>query len=167
LLDSLRHNYRIVYDAGAHYPFDWFLMIPVVMFAIGLCVTFYLFRANGGTRSERLRRGFMVFWTSGAGLLTAGMLMDTHSKFIYYRDTLRCGRANIVEGVVTHFDPEPPEGHHEESFNVSGQHFHYSQYVLNSGFNQSRGAGGPMREGLQVRIAYIDGQILRLETAER
>ena len=166
-LDSLGHAYRIVYDAGVHFPFEWVLLIPVAMFGIGLGASIYLSRQAGTSRSGRLRRGFMVLWTCGVGLLGIGVFIDTYNHFVYHRDSLRSGRVRVVEGVVSQFDPEPPEGHHDESFDVAGQHFSYSQYVLNSGFNHSRGAGGPIRDGLQVRITYLDGQILRLEIADR
>lgn len=166
-LNSLGHAYRVVYDAGAHFPFEWVLLIPFAMFAIGLGVSIHLHRQNGTSRSDGFRRGFIMIWTIGAGLLGIGLLIDTNNRFVYYRDSLSSGRVRVVEGVVSHFDPEPPEGHHYESFDVLDQHFSYSQYVLNAGFNHSRGAGGPIRDGLQVRIAYLDGQILRLEIADR
>lgn len=165
--DSLGHAYRVVYDAGSHFPFEWVLLIPVAMFAIGLGVSVYLRRQHGASRSDLFRRGFMMIWTVGAGLLGIGVFIDTNNRFVYYRDSLSSGRVSVVEGVVSHFDPEPPEGHHDESFDVSAQHFSYSHYVLSGGFNHSRGAGGPIRDGLQVRIAYLDGQILRLEIADR
>jgi hypothetical protein len=166
-LDSLGHNYRVVYDAGAHFPFEWVLLIPVFMFCVGLGGTIYYFRHGGANKGDKLRRWFFLAWTFGTGLLAVRLLGDSYNTFVYYRDSLRAGRVAVVEGIVTHFDPQPPEGHHDESFDVSGHHFSYSSYVMNAGFNHSKGAGGPMRDGLQVRIAYLDGKILRLEIADQ
>ena len=48
---------------------------------------------------------------------------------------------------------------------VDTAHFSYSKYEINSGFRRNVGQGGPMREGLFVRIANVDGEIARLEIA--
>lgn len=50
-----------------------------------------------------------------------------------------------------------------ESFNVNGVKFEYSDYVITPGFNNAASKGGPIKEGLPVRISYIDGTILKLE----
>jgi hypothetical protein len=36
---------------------------------------------------------------------------------------------------------------------------------VTQGFNDSQNHGGPMREGLRVRIADVNGEIARLEIA--
>lgn len=57
----------------------------------------------------------------------------------------------------------PYEGHQDECFRVKNEKFCYSDYVVQPGFHQSASHGGPIREGLPVRIAYSNGQILRLD----
>jgi hypothetical protein len=52
-LDTLGRTYRVVYDAGAHYPFEWVLMIPVAMFCIGR--TMHAWRLFIGAAEERGR----------------------------------------------------------------------------------------------------------------
>jgi hypothetical protein len=43
--------------------------------------------------------------------------------------------------------------------------FSYPDYTVTCGFNNTASRGGPIREGLQVRIHYVDQLILRLEVA--
>lgn len=50
-----------------------------------------------------------------------------------------------------------------ESFDVRGVKFWYSDNVVIAGFNQTAFYGGPIREGLLVKIWYWNGQILLLQ----
>jgi hypothetical protein len=52
-----------------------------------------------------------------------------------------------------------------ERFTVNGVEFSQSDYVVTCGFNDTASHGGPIREGLQVRIHYVDNAILKLEIA--
>jgi len=70
---------------------------------------------------------------------------------------------SLVEGVVTDFHPMPYEGHQDECFSVKEKRFCYSDYLITGGFHNSASHGGPIREGLPVRIAYSNGVILRLD----
>ena len=60
----------------------------------------------------------------------------------------------MVEGAVANFHPMPAAGHEDEHFTVQGVYFAYSDYSVTSGFNNTSSHGGPMREGLYVRIHY-------------
>lgn len=60
----------------------------------------------------------------------------------------------------------PYSGHARETFVVNGQYFSYSDYDLTQGFNQTQSHGGPIKEGLQVRITHVDGSIVKLEIAQ-
>src|ERR1700692_2310924 len=84
--------------------------------------------------------------------------MGTDWRSVYGR-----GGYSTVEGVVHDFKPMPYEGHQDECFWVENQKFCYSDYVVQPGFRQSASHGGPIREGLPVRIAYYEGEILRLD----
>jgi len=59
----------------------------------------------------------------------------------------------------------PYTGHQDETFTVNGVRFSYSDFGVTCGFNNSASHGGPIREGLQVRIHYVGNAILRLEVA--
>lgn len=86
--------------------------------------------------------------------------------FLEYRtcvEAYRNGNYAVVEGDVEDFRPMPFQGHQDECFSVHGERFCYSDYGIQPGFNWSASHGGPIRQGLPVRIAHYDGQILRLE----
>jgi hypothetical protein len=81
---------------------------------------------------------------------------------------LRKGEYSVVEGPVEYFHPMPYNGHAVERFTVHGVQFAYSDYISTPGFNKTASHGGPIKEGLWVRIAYFDPgdskyEILRLE----
>ena len=75
----------------------------------------------------------------------------------------------MAEGRVRSFVPGGIGGHPWESFAVSGTWFSYSDFFRDGGFNRTAAFGGPMRQGLQVRIYYLPShgrnKIVRLEIA--
>jgi hypothetical protein len=104
----------------------------------------------------RVFLAFAVFWTTTCFI----------STFIDYRravSAIRNNRAHMVEGVVRDFKPMPYTGHAMESFVVQGVRFEYSDYVITAGFNNTSSHGGPIREGLPVKIWYLGSEILRLD----
>jgi len=80
------------------------------------------------------------------------------------------GSYQVIEGAVTDFDPMPYEGHKPECFSVQDKRFCYSDYAIDPGFRNTASHGGPIRSGLQVRIAYKPvtrrNLILRIEIAK-
>jgi hypothetical protein len=79
---------------------------------------------------------------------------------------LRDDRLEFVEGVVTNFIPMPYEGHSRESFEVKGRRFDYSDFHITAGFNNTKSHGGPIDEGVHVRIWHKDNKIARLEVGK-
>lgn len=102
---------------------------------------------------------FGLFWTLAT-------LASTAIHHFGLASDLRNGRCEVVEGVVTQFDPMPYQGHKYESFVVAGHRFQYSDYIITGGFNRSRSHGGPIRDGLSVRIRYRGDDIAQLEIAK-
>ena len=73
----------------------------------------------------------------------------------------------ILEGKVLDFKPMPYTGHAEESFTLHGVSFRYSDYDKSKcGFRNTASHGGPIHEGLQVRISARNGRIFKLEVAK-
>jgi hypothetical protein len=83
------------------------------------------------------------------------------------RDTYVRGDYSIAEGTVANFLPMPYSGHQNETFSVNGVGFSYSDYEVVPCFNNTASHGGPIRDGLRVRIAYSGDCILKLEVAAR
>jgi hypothetical protein len=100
--------------------------------------------------------GFSVIWTT---LVFVG----TYGEYRLAVSAMREGKAKIVEGVVTEFSSSSKG---RESFAVHGARFEYSDRVVIAGFHTTASNGGPMRAGMQVKIWYLYGQILRLDEKE-
>ena len=69
------------------------------------------------------------------------------------------GKTSYVEGTVADLKTVPKM----ESFSVKGVCFNYSDDVITEGFNNMSSRGGPIRQGLYVRIWYVGNVILKLE----
>jgi hypothetical protein len=106
--------------------------------------------------------GFSVLWTTIAALSTFGGWAG-----IWLAESR--GQVSVVEGPIENFHPMPYGGHDTERFTVADVHFAYSDYAVTPGFNQTSSHGGPIREGLQVRITYTgptsDAMIVKLQIA--
>src|SRR6201984_2615875 len=96
-------------------------------------------------------------------LWSALAFTSTYSQHRKCLEAYRTRSYEIVGGRVDNFDPMPYRGHQNECFSVERQRFCYSDYAIRAGFSHSTSHGGPIRQGLPVRIAYYRGQILRLE----
>jgi hypothetical protein len=104
----------------------------------------------------RVFLGFAIFWT-------ATCFISTYVDYRRAVGAIRNNRAHMIEGVVRDFKPMPYTGHAMESFVVQGVRFEYSDYVITAGCNNTSSHGGPVREGLPVKIWYLRGEILRLD----
>jgi len=102
--------------------------------------------------------GFAVVW----------VVVMSAASFREYRElsaALKSNRLLLVEGRVTDFRPMPYTGQVLERFCVRGVCFAYSDFVHTFGFHNATSHGGPIRDGLAVRIAYVGNVIVRLEVA--
>ena len=160
-------NYSLVFDAAVHpYRNLTFALPGLVFVGIGAIMVFRPEWAESVFRQPFRQRYvfrwffflFAVFWTVTA---ITGLLSDA----TYALEASKLGRCKIVEGRVEQFHPMPWSGHDMEHFEVKGIEFNYSDFIVSTGFNNAASHGGPIREGLPVRICYQDGEILRLEIA--
>lgn len=158
-------DYRLVYDLQQSGYQHWWLMAVGLVFIFAGLVTVVI-----QIRSSRAKLNLWPLVTpvcaSLFGFLWIGVCYLNYSLYAELRDAVRDGKSKVVEGRVTQFVPMPYEGHAQESFVVGEKSFSYSDYNLTKGFNQTKSHGGPMHEGLQVRIAYVGDSIVRLEVAE-
>lgn len=122
-----------------------------------------LFRNNWSERSAKV---FAKVWLSFSIFATVFAFGGTFISHNYARYTFNSGNFNIVEGTVENFDPMPASGHKLESFTVKGVKFEYSDFRVTPGFNNARSRGGPIIEGLPVKISYTGNTILKLEVAK-
>jgi len=159
-------QYAVVFEVAAHAdaaPVGPIVFVASLVVGLLACAVWLAF----GKRVERYRR----FWPHSVAL-AIGLLLIAVAMFGFKTDqdslleAARLGNVRVVEGVVENFHPMPYAGHDTERFSVAGHRFEYSDYLKTSGFNQTSSHGGPIREGLPVRITYVPGQrnvIIKLE----
>ncbi len=156
--------------------FDWswpafgliFVVIGIFLIKFGPKLEAYRNRSIFGSRflnSPKFLGWFFVIFASFWILIAFG---GTYSAYRKYVHAFENGQYSTVEGIVEDFRPMPYDGHQNECFRVNREKFCYSDYSVSPAFNQSASHGGPIREGLPVRIAYIQDEdfsceILRLE----
>jgi hypothetical protein len=158
-------HYSLVYDFSSE-PF-WMWRTS----AIGLALVL------GGLVLLRLKArptwNFARAKPLGAFALLFGVLIvcwafpQNYSRYRYLHKELDAGRLKTVTGNVSGFHPMPRGGHDTERLWVEGVKFSSSDFnEMRGGFNNTSSHGGPIREGLPVRIGYVDGSILRLEIGQ-
>ena len=167
-------NYELVYDAANQNLVEWdFISTGILFSIIGAILVFSprirLFLARRASKKFSLIFswsifGFALLWTLLAS--SATFFDNKESKIISIENT-----CISIEGVVDNFNPMPYEGHQLETFEVEGVKFGYSDFVLNGGFNNTASHGGPISDGLRVKICYLHRKrtqsnvIVRLEIA--
>jgi hypothetical protein len=100
---------------------------------------------------------FSVLWTTVA-FLTSGR------DYLALQKALKGGNVDIVEGRVENFVSTPDKS---ERFTVCGAAFSYSDYLVTAGFNNTSSHGGPIREGIWVRIAYLGNSMSSAEPSNK
>jgi hypothetical protein len=158
-------TYVTAFSVSDH-PFRnwWFPAFGLIFVTIGLVWVLKpdLFAPFSRHRFQRSRFFRWYFFLFGCAWTIIVAATTGVGSFRAVR-ALGSGDYQTVEGKVSNFMPAPFEGHRDESFEVDGVRFAYSDYVIISGFHQTASHGGPIREGLPVRIAYRDGEIIKLE----
>lgn len=164
LSDSLQ--YHLVYDAGtAGFTDWWFLALAVlVLGAMGISAH----RSLRGDAPARER----YFYLFAIPFVTVCLLIAARATFGQgreLRDALAAGQYTVVEGTVQDFSPSDRGDHTEERWRVESNGtmymYHYVRSRPKPGFRQTAVHGGPIRPGLHVRIADVDGYIARLEVS--
>lgn len=161
-------TYVAVFDiSNAGYKSVSFPVFGLIFVALG--IIFVLSRTRipqWNQRGRVMRRIFPFAFLGFAILWTLVTFVSTYRDYRAASSARHDDTAQVVEGVVTDFRPMPATGHAMESFCVSGVCFYYSDYVVTAGFNQTSSHGGPIREGLPVRVTYVGNTIVKLEVAK-
>jgi hypothetical protein len=147
------------------------VIVPVTLIAVGIVVG-----AIGIIRRKSFRRVrtsalivCSLLGLSGIYILheVSGVVARQRDYYDRMTTVYLAGQYSVVEGPVANFHPMPSTGHDHETFSVSGAHFSFSDFDGSPCFNNAASRGGPMREGVRVRIAYSDNCILKLEVATK
>jgi len=137
------------------------LWCPVVLGIAIYCIIYQ--QKFGETAFFKFKVSFIA--VSSACVLLS-LVLATIANFKDYQKcfhALASGKASYVEGAVDNFVPMPYGGHANESFTVKGVTFSYSDFDGEAGFNNTSSHGGPIRQGLPVRVWYVGKEIVKLE----
>lgn len=155
-----------VFDVAREgYSTWWFPAFGLIFVAIGGLLVFRPGLVQRYMRPRRLNaRVFGWSYFIFGVLWTVATFVSTYTQYHTAASDLSNGRYEVVEGPVTNFVPMPSEGGSLESFVVGGRRFSYKDSAA-PGFHTTARHGGPIREGLYVRVTYSGDLILRLEIA--
>ncbi len=112
---------------------------------------------------------FGILFASFSALFSAFVIPSQIAAYRNVNKSLANKNYQIVEGRVENYHPMPAGGHDTERFTVDNVQFEYSDYDLTDyGYNNAASKGGVIREGLYVKIGFINNGnrnlILKLET---
>jgi hypothetical protein len=163
-------NYSTVFDVTNTGSVNWhFVAIGLSLIVIGIALVALRSRfANWAYWPLGIRRyanRFAFVFLAGATCWTLIVFATSAGQHRSLTHAVEDRKFQIVEGRVSNFRPMPYAGHAMESFCVEGYCFEYSDYVVNGGFNNTSSHGGPIRDGVLVRISFVGNKIIKLEMA--
>jgi hypothetical protein len=168
-LTARNHNrvgqveYRVVFDVTSAGYSGWsFPAVGLAFVAIGWAGLRGYIPGWGGKRQSRGHAVAFVFFCF-AVLWTGVVSVVTYRNHAQLYAAQTSNRVGVVEGIATNVKTSRIFGHPNESFCVSGKCFAYSDNVITGGFNTTISHGGPMIEGLPVRVSYAGDLITKLE----
>jgi hypothetical protein len=139
------------------------LAVGVGVLAVGL--RGLLRRHVDGKARDRFGAGFLTFW----GVAWLGMHLLGNPIGHVYRlvDAYTQGRYEVVEGEVSVGHVQPASGHSSgDAVTVGGRTFTVNYFVVTPAYRQTIAHGGVLRPGTYVRVALVDGEIVRLQVRQ-
>jgi hypothetical protein len=158
-------EYQVVFDIASEGYKSWsFPTFGFLFITIGIGLVLIRKNLPGWWGKHPTASNFFTFcFLSFSVLWTAVSFVTTYQDYVSLSTAEQTNRVHVAEGVVTNFKPMPATGHAMERFCVSNKCFEYSDYVITGGFNNTSSHGGPIREGLSVRVSYVGDSIIKLE----
>ena len=157
-------GYKVAYDLLEEGYSGWSADIIFFLCALPGVGLVWIIKKKTDEKERRLRRLLLILPYVMAifpALLGAATLYTGLNEYYNMQKMLREGRASYVDGTVTDFHG----GKNYESFEVNGKRFSYDYKTANAGFRQTKYHGGPIDEGVNVRMWHDRGTIMRLEVA--
>jgi hypothetical protein len=161
-------QYHLIFDVAASGCTTWHLALAPGGVA-AVVATIAVLRCRFVAGLDAIPKGRSCYLLAAIAIFTATtaatILYLGRQEYGRFSSALARGSARTVAGPVFAFIPEGPGGHPDESFRVDGSAYRYSTYDMTSAFHRTAREGGPIRDGMLVRIADVDGKIVRLEVA--
>ena len=140
----------VLYEAS--FKFSIFYLIPIVMILIFLIII----KRNYVGKGISFGKIFSIFALVFVVILSIVVFVfqaDIYNKTV---GEFKKGNYEIVEGYVENFQPMPFEGHSDESFDINGVSFFYSDYSIQPGYNNAKSHGGVITgDGQHLKIGYV------------
>jgi hypothetical protein len=153
-------NYHVVFDASQNgSQLGIWAIIPLLALLPGLIG--WAFKDSSDPK-EALKGRFLLLISACGLALSLVFLVGRYGEYYQAKKALHTRDYQIVEGTVEGFVPMPPGGHSIERFKVGEKTFQYGSGWGSIVFN-SEGNRGYIRNGAQVRISYLNEEILRVE----
>lgn len=161
-------NYRVVFDiASAGYKSWTFPAFGLMFIAVGIVLVLARKNLPGAwARRPWSSAAFSFFFLGFAVLWTLISFVSTYRDYSSLVEAEHSGHVQVAEGRVSNFHPMPVTGHAMERFCVGANCFSYSDYVITGGFNNTSSHGGPIKEGLPVKVTFVGNSIIKLEVGQ-
>ena len=148
---------NILYEAT--FKFDLFLLIPVVMMIFILFFPKILKATSEEKYTQVSYKVVKIFCACAFSFVLIFTSIVSLSQIDMYKNVVgayKTGDYEIIEGYVQNFIPMPYEGHSDESFEINGVKFAYSNYSIQSGYNNAKSHGGVIKgDGQHLKIGYV------------
>ncbi len=149
---------NILYEATSKFDFSIFT-IPIIMIILMLVFP-WIMKKSCESKDIKLNTKFVkLFCLGGIAFVTFLSAVVLIAQLNMYSKTVGAysrGEYQTVEGYVENFDPMPYEGHADESFEINGVKFSYSDYNIHPGYNNTKSHGGVIKEnGQHLKIGYV------------
>jgi hypothetical protein len=155
-------EYTVVFDVReSGYRYGWIATAPLILAVFAPIWVYAVLRYRG----RKLPRWCYAIMPLPPVALSAFWLLTSWTDYSRLRSALEQGRCVVVEGVIQDYRAAPPTGHGKESFVVNSQYFEFQEGASMPGFSFERRNGGPLANGVRVRVHHMGNDIARLEVA--
>ena len=148
---------NVLYEAS--FKLDASLLIPIIMLVF-IALFPKLWKTLEKNNEVKIDYKTVKTFCICMGAFAAVFLIISWVSYLnMYNKTVgayKNGQYEVVDGYVENFVPMPYEGHSNESFEINGVEFSYSDYEIQPGYNNTKSHGGVIvGNGQHLKIGYI------------
>jgi energy-coupling factor transporter transmembrane protein EcfT len=131
--------------------------LPIFIFVL---ITVFALYFDGKQNGKKFSIVPLIIFIVFSILFVIGhFTLYSNTELVKLKEAYINKKYEIIEGFINNFDPMTYGGHKEETFDVNGIKFSYSDYGSYAGytpaFRKTRSHGGPIYAGVYAKIYYI------------